>query len=68
MTFDSPLLRQPLCHLNERRPLPKATELLSLHIENLRAAGQRLLPPATLEMVMAHPEFQDGVAVMIEVS
>jgi predicted RNase H-like HicB family nuclease len=44
----------------------KATELLTLHIEELRAAGKKLPAPMKLEVIMADPSNQSGVAVMIE--
>jgi predicted RNase H-like HicB family nuclease len=42
----------------------RAAEVLADHIEELR--GQRLPAPSKLEMVMADPRNQDGVAFMIE--
>jgi predicted RNase H-like HicB family nuclease len=44
----------------------QAAELLTIHLEELRADGKRLPVPSALETIMADPNNQDGVAVMVE--
>jgi predicted RNase H-like HicB family nuclease len=44
----------------------KAAEVLADHLDQLRAAGQRLPAPSRLDVVMADPDCQDGLAVMVE--
>lgn len=45
-----------------------ATEALADHIEILLEEGESIPEPSSLDTIMAEPDFQDGVAVMIEYS
>jgi predicted RNase H-like HicB family nuclease len=44
----------------------KAAEVLADHIDQLLADGGKLPQPSRLEVVVADPAYQSGVAVMIE--
>ncbi len=44
-----------------------ALEALTGHIEVMRETGEPVPDPSTLDEVMSHPDFQDGVAFLVSV-
>ncbi|MBJ7579449.1 type II toxin-antitoxin system HicB family antitoxin [Devosia sp. MC532] len=51
--------------LDEARAL--AEEALSFHVEGIVADGEAVPEPSSLEQVMAEPDNQDGVAILVSV-
>ncbi len=50
--------------LDEARAM--AAEALSLHIQGMNEDGAALPAPSTLDEVARHPDFTDGVAVLVD--
>lgn len=44
-----------------------AAEALSLHIQGMNEDGAALPEPSTLDAIAQHPDFTDGVAVLVDV-
>ena len=50
--------------LDETRSM--AVEALAGHITMMQELGETLPAPSTLEQIMEHPDFQDGVAILVD--